>query len=67
MSEDKMQCSLISFSILAVILTCLSHLWCNVVWGAAEGACGHAFVHVLFTHAKVSDLDVALGVQHHIV
>lgn len=44
-----------------------SHLRCDVVWGATEGACGPAFVHVLLAHAKVSDLDVALGVQHHVV
>lgn len=45
----------------------LCYLWCDVVWGAAEGACAHAFIHVLLTHAEVSDLDVALGVQHHVV
>lgn len=44
-----------------------SHLWCDVVRGAAEGACGHAFVHVLLAHAEIRDLDVALGVQHYVV
>lgn len=44
-----------------------SYLWCDVVRGAAEGACGYAFIHVLLTHAKVGDLDVALRVQHHVV
>lgn len=44
-----------------------SHLWCNVVWRAAEGACGHAFIHILLTHAKVCYLDVAFRVQHHVV
>lgn len=44
-----------------------SHLWRDVVGGPTEGARGHAFVHVLLTHAEVSDLDVALRVQHHVV
>lgn len=44
-----------------------SHLWRDVVRGAAEGARGHAFVHVLLAHAEIRDLDVALGVQHYVV
>ena len=47
--------------------SCPSHLRCDVVRGAAEGACGHAIIHVLLTHAEVSDFDVALGVQHDVV
>lgn len=43
------------------------YLWGDVVWGATEGACGNSFCHVLFTHAKVSNLDVPFTVQHHIV
>lgn len=44
-----------------------SHLWRDVVRGAAEGACGHAFIHVLLAHAEIRDLDVALRVQHYVV
>lgn len=44
-----------------------SHLWCNIVWSAAEGTCGHAFIHILLTHAKVRYLDVSLRVKHYIV
>lgn len=43
------------------------YLWGDVVWSATEGACGHSFCHVLFAHAKVSNLNVSLRVQHHIV
>lgn len=50
-----------------MIWTFYSHLRCDVVRGAAEGARAHAFIHVLLTHAKVGNLDVALGVQHHVV
>lgn len=45
----------------------IPHLWCDVVRSAAKGACGHALIHVLLTHAKVRYLDVALRVQHHVV
>lgn len=45
----------------------LSHLRGNVIRRPAEGACGHSLIHVLLTHAEVSNLDVALGVQHHVV
>lgn len=44
-----------------------AYLWCNVVRSATEGARAHSVYHVLFTHAKVGDLDVSLRVQHHIV
>lgn len=44
-----------------------SHLRCDVVRSAAEGARGHAFIHVLLTHAEVSNFDVALWVQHHVI
>ena len=43
------------------------HLWGDVVRGTTEGARGQAFIHVLLTHAKVCYLDVAFGVQHHVV
>ena len=45
----------------------MSYLGGDVVWRSAEGACVHTLVHVLLTHAKVSNLDVALRVQHHVV
>lgn len=48
--------------VLTVIWASHSYLWCDVVWGATEGASGHAFIHVLLTHTKVSNLDVALRV-----
>lgn len=38
-----------------------------VVRSAAEGTSGHSVCHVLFTHSEVSDLNVSLRVQHHIV
>lgn len=53
--------------LVSVFIKHTSHLGRNVVWGAAEGACGHSFVHVFLAHAKVCYLDVALVVQHHIV
>lgn len=55
------------FCFVVVLLLQTSHLRCDVVWGAAESARGHSFVHVFLTHAKVCYLDVALVVQHHIV
>lgn len=44
-----------------------AHLGGDVVWGAAEGLGCHPIPDVFLTHAKISDLDVALGIQHHIV
>ena len=44
-----------------------AHLGRYVVGGTAEGACGDVLGHVLLTHAKVGNLDVSLGVQHHVV
>lgn len=44
-----------------------TYLWGYVVWSPAEGACAHSFQHVLFTHAKVSNLNVSLRIKHHIV
>ena len=44
-----------------------AHLGGDVVWGAAEGLGCHPVPDVFLTHAKISDLDVALGIQHHIV
>ena len=44
-----------------------AHLRGDVVWGATEGLGCHPIPDVLLTHAKISDLDVALGIQHHIV
>ena len=48
-------------------LVCSPHLWGDVVRGTTEGARGQAFIHVFLTHAKVCYLDVAFGVQHHVV
>lgn len=63
-----MQCdSYCNLGPVSPLQTSPSHLRCDVVWGAAEGACAHAFIHVLLTHAKVSNFDVALRVQHHVV
>lgn len=44
-----------------------AHLGGDVVWGATEGLGCHPVPDVFLTHAKISDLDVALGIQHHIV
>jgi len=44
-----------------------THLWGNVVWSATEGfGCG-PIKHVLFAHAKISYLNVAFSIQHHII
>lgn len=43
------------------------YLWGYVVWGPAEGAGGGPWKDVLLTHAKVSDFNVALGIQHDVV
>lgn len=39
----------------------------DVIGRAAEGARGVALKHALPAHAEVSDLDVALAVQQHVV
>ena len=44
-----------------------SHLWCNIVRSATEGAGLVAAANTLLTEAKVCNLDVAVGIQHHIV
>ena len=44
-----------------------SHLWCNIVRSATEGAGLVAATNTLLTEAKVCDLDVAVGIQHHVV
>lgn len=44
-----------------------THFWSYVVWSATEGPRADSFCHVLFTHAKVSNLNVSLRVQHHVV
>ncbi len=43
------------------------HLRGDVIRRSTEGACRHALIHVFLTHAEVCNLDVALGVQHHII
>lgn len=45
----------------------LTHLRGDVVWRAAESARGVAPEHPLPAHPEVSDLDVALAVQQHII
>lgn len=45
----------------------MRYLRCYIVGGPAEGLGGDAILHVLFTHAKVGNLDVTLAVQHHVV
>lgn len=44
-----------------------SHLWSNVVRSATECLGCHPIPDVLLTHAKVSDFDVPLRIQHHVV
>lgn len=44
-----------------------AHLWGDVVRSAAEGAGLFVPQHVLLAHAEVSNLDVAIPVQHHVV
>lgn len=45
----------------------VSHLRGDVIRSTTKGLGCHAIPNVFFTHAKVSDLDVSLGIQHHIV
>lgn len=43
------------------------YLRCYVVWGPTEGSgCGPR-EDILFTHAKVCDLDVSFSIQHHVI
>lgn len=49
------------------VQTDLIYLRSYVVWCSTEGLGGDAIIHIFFTHAKVSYLNVALAVQHHIV
>lgn len=44
-----------------------AHLRGDVVRGPTEGLGGNSVFHVLLTHAKVSDFDVTLCVQHDII
>lgn len=44
-----------------------AHLRSDVVGGPAEGLGGNSVLHVLLTHAKVSDFDVTLRIQHDII
>ena len=42
-------------------------LWSHVVWSATESASRLVSNDAFFAHAKVSDLDVTLRIQHHVV
>lgn len=43
------------------------HLGCNVIWGSTKRSCCFVIKDPFLAHAVISDLDVAFGVQHHIV
>ena len=43
------------------------YLWSDVVRSAAEGCGAILSEHVLFAHAEVGDLYVAIVIQHHVV
>ena len=44
-----------------------THLWCDVIWRATEGPGLVAVQNTLFTQTKVSNLDMAISIQHDIV
>ena len=44
-----------------------SHLWCDVVWRAAEGGGGDSVLDALLAHAEVGDLAVTVAVQQDVV
>lgn len=45
----------------------MAHLRSNVIGRATESLGGDSIPDTLFAHAKISNFDVALGVQHHVV
>ena len=45
----------------------LLYLRCEVLWRATEGLHGSSVCDALFAEAKISDLDMAIFIQHQVL
>jgi len=44
-----------------------TYLWRHVIWSTTESACGLVTMNSFLAHTKVRDLNMTVGIQHHVV
>lgn len=45
----------------------VTHLWCHVIWCAAESVCHPVQEDLQFAHSKICDSDMSIEIQEDIV